>query len=76
MQAGYLGEVTTPAIPAGGETVVSLTLNYGWAKSFLFVTADFPTTAHLLGAVRETSEGNNTLNVPLDTAATFPRIFK
>jgi len=76
MQAGYLGEVATPAIPAGGQTVVALTLNYGWAKGYLFVTADFPTTSALLGAVREKSEGNNTLNVPLDTSASFPRTFK
>jgi hypothetical protein len=76
MQAGVLGEVATPAIAAGAQTVVTITYNVGLAKMYLFVTADFPDMAHQLGAIREIKEGNNVLAVPLDTGASFPRTFR
>ncbi len=76
MVAGVLGEVATPAIAAGAQTVVTITHSVGVSKMYLFVTADFPTTASLLGSVRERKEGNNVLVVPLDTRASFPRTFR
>ena len=76
MVAGVLGEVATPTIAAGAETVVTITYGVGMPKMYLFVTADFPTTANLLGAIGERKEGNNVLAVPLDTAASFPRTFR
>jgi hypothetical protein len=76
MATGLLGEVATPAIAAGAQRVVTFTYNVGLAKMYLFVTADFPDTAHQLGAIGEKSEGNNVLVVPLDTEASFPRTYK
>lgn len=73
---GLLGEVATPAIAAGGQTVVTMTYNVALAKMYLFATADFPDTGHQLGAIREKSEGNNVLAAPLDTNASFPRTYR
>lgn len=76
MATGLLGEVATPTIASGAETVVTITHVVGMSKAYLFVTADFPTTANLLGAIRERKEGNNVLAVRLDTGASFPRTFR
>ncbi|MHB8996283.1 MAG: CARDB domain-containing protein [Armatimonadota bacterium] len=76
MVTGILGEVATPTIAAGAETVVTITHNLQVANMYLFVTADFPDSGHQLGAVRELSEQNNVLAVPVDTRASFPRTYR
>jgi hypothetical protein len=76
MTTGLVGEVATPSIAPGDETVVTITHPVALAKMYLFVTADLPTTENQLGAIRERKEGNNVLAVPLDTTASFPRTFK
>jgi len=75
MTTGLIGEANTPALAAGAQTVVTITRPTMYAQMYLFATADFPDVAHQLGAVRESSEGNNVLAVPLDTNASFPRTF-
>jgi len=76
MMAGTLGEVATPTIAPGAETVVTITNAVATSKMYLFVTADFPTKVAQLGAIREKKEGNNVLVVPLNTGASFPRTFR
>lgn len=76
MQAYMMGEVNTPPINAGSQAVVTFSTDRIYAKMFIFVTADFPTTANQLGAISERSEGNNCLIVPLNTQATFPRVYR
>ncbi len=78
MELYLLGQVDTPAIPAGAEvTVVFTTPGTLRSKEYICVIADFPTKANPLGAVLEIGETNNALTIPLDTSkGTFPRSYK
>ena len=62
--AYYITVLGTPSLAPGEETTVVFSYPRGGSE-YILATADFPTSDHPLGAVRESSEGNNVLVVPL-----------